>query len=84
MEIASIRTDGQLNWSAILENSSGPNAESRLPVDSGGEDEPVAGLAEPVAPPLVCRDCRKVNSDCGVSPLGVEDVDGVVVALAAV
>src|ERR1700722_13993300 len=84
LETASIRTDGQLNWSPILENSSGPNAESRLPVDRGGADEPLAGAAEPVAPPLVCKDCRKANSDCGGSPLGVEDVDGVVVALAAV
>ena len=76
--IAWTRSDRQLSWSAILENSSGPNAESSVQVDGGGDDEPAAWFADSAKPPLVCRECKNVSSDCGVNPLGVEDVDGVV------
>ncbi len=72
------RSDRQVSWSAILENSSGPNAESSVQVDGGGDEEPVAPLADSAKPRLASSDCRKFNSDCGVSSLAVAEVDGVV------
>ena len=75
----------QRSWSAILLNSSGPKAVSRVQFDGGGDDEPAALVAEPskLPPSVLDCDCRNARNDCGVSPLAVEPVDDAV-AVAAV
>ncbi len=61
-EIAWTRSDRQLSWSAILENSSGPNAESSVQVDGGGDDEPAAPFADSAKPPLAVQRLQEVSA----------------------